>query len=125
MRDKPGYGLGLYQSIGWSDFYVNGGEFQPACKRGGSFIRPDGTTLKLETFLDLALCNHEIALQYFLYSIRNCTFFGTKCENYSDLGKCSLESNPTDIMGFYSEKHQNLPPKSDFYLNTTATAPYC
>ncbi|GFR06891.1 endothelial lipase [Trichonephila clavata] len=120
-----GYGLGLYQSVGWSDFYVNGGEFQPACKKGEKFIRADGTTLKLETFLDLALCNHEIALQYFLYSIQNCKFQGTKCNRYSDLAKCSSESNPTAVMGFYSEKNQNLRPQSDFYLNTTATAPYC
>ncbi|GFS54621.1 inactive pancreatic lipase-related protein 1 [Nephila pilipes] len=120
-----GKGLGLYQSIGWRDFYPNGGNYQPHCQRGGNFIRPDGTNLKLETFLDLALCNHEISLQYFLYSIQNCTFLSTECESYSDLEKCTAESKSTDRMGYYSMKSPNLPPKSDFYLNTTATAPYC
>ncbi|GFT45327.1 pancreatic triacylglycerol lipase [Nephila pilipes] len=96
-----GEGLGLYQSIGWSDFFPNGGNHQPHCQKGNVFDRPDGTNLKLETFLDLAVCNHEISLQYFLYSIQNCTFLGTECESYSDLENCRSESKSTAIMGFF------------------------
>ncbi|GIY49900.1 pancreatic triacylglycerol lipase [Caerostris darwini] len=120
-----GLGLGLYQSIGRINFYPNGGIFQPHCRIGRNFTRQTGRILNIKTPLDLALCNHEISLVYYLNSINNCKFLAKECDNYLAYYSKSCSSNVTSRMGFRTQLIPDLKSSSKFYLETGSKKPYC
>ncbi|GIY31344.1 endothelial lipase [Caerostris extrusa] len=120
-----GLGLGLYQSIGRINFYPNGGIFQPHCRIGRNFTRQNGRILNIKTPLDLALCNHEISLIYYLNSINNCKFIAKECDNYLAYYSKSCSSNFTSRMGFHTRIIPELKSSSKFYLETGSRKPYC
>ncbi|XP_003424474.1 pancreatic lipase-related protein 2 isoform X1 [Nasonia vitripennis] len=66
-------GLGLQESIGHIDFYVNGGALQPECERVTSYLHT--------TRIQKMICSHDLANIFYLESLNksgldNCKFSG-------------------------------------------------
>ncbi|KAH8233936.1 hypothetical protein KR032_004165, partial [Drosophila birchii] len=100
--------LGLLNSVGHVDFYVNMGISQPNC----------GDVKKISTHY----CYHERAVTYYAESITTPVgFFGYKCPNYHSFmeGECP-PNNDIEQMGFYVR----LGARGIYFLDTNYDSPY-
>ncbi|XP_068205110.1 inactive pancreatic lipase-related protein 1-like [Palaemon carinicauda] len=103
---------GINENLGHSDFWPNGGEYQPACR----------SPHKLEGDLG---CDHMMAYKYFLesidYGIEDTLFLSRNCSDWGDYaaGNCPC-SDGAQYMGFYA--NEEMP--GVFYLNTSGSVPY-
>jgi len=115
-----GYASGTLQSFGHTDFYPNGGYYQPGCK-----------LMKIELpstqgFYDQVTCNHYRAVKYFITSIKNKKSFKSyKCGSFYRFknGACakrSIASTSVNTMGYYTDCNA----KGKFYLLTNTKEPY-
>jgi len=86
-------GLGIVESIGHVDTYVNGGRQQPGCSDilgslVGSIV--DLITLNFEGAISRWACSHARAGDLFAESIKrknSCPFIAYSCSSYSDFQK--------------------------------------
>ncbi|CAL1289443.1 unnamed protein product, partial [Larinioides sclopetarius] len=120
------FGFGIEDPIGDIDFYPNGGESQPKCQIDEEKFENRKDVI---TYLISKACNHNASILYFLHSIdtNECIFRATKCGSYRNFqeGICSMDSSPKEKMGLPAVPVPGLPPKSKFYLRTSASPPYC
>ncbi|KAF8771480.1 Phospholipase A1 member A like protein [Argiope bruennichi] len=80
----------------------------------------------VQSFLDQILCNHFIAIEYFINSLKdNCKFVARKCESNSEFEKGKCSSGIISEMGFIAKKIKGVPPTSKFFLKTSKSPPYC
>ncbi|GFW01966.1 lipase member H [Trichonephila clavipes] len=119
----PGYGS--KGPDGDLDFYPNGGDTQPRCSREELDMDPESDS----DVLSMRVCNHNSAVIYFLQSVNatDCRFLATECDNYDDFqnGLCPPPTSIVSEMGLRAKMIPELPPKSKFYLKTSANPPYC
>ncbi|KAF8771479.1 Lipase member H like protein [Argiope bruennichi] len=119
-------GLGYLEPVGHIDYYVNGGVDQPGCAIGSTYRVFKGKSLTVQSFLDQILCNHFIAIEYFINSLKdNCKFVARKCESNSEFEKGKCSSGIISEMGFIAKKIKGVPPTSKFFLKTSKSPPYC
>ncbi|XP_067133560.1 pancreatic lipase-related protein 3-like [Centruroides vittatus] len=117
--------------MGDVDFYVNGGDYNPACQSLAS--RKQLVRNFFEVLLYTAACDHMISIEYFIASIRhpNC-FVSVSCFDYFGFlsGKCTCNaSNPCSVMGLHADKYTYRTPfkgkNRNFYLQTGSKYPFC
>lgn len=103
---------GINENLGHSDFWPNGGEYQPACRSGPGLGGDLG-------------CDHMMAYRYFEesidYSVYDTFFLARNCSNWDTYasGSCPC-SDGAQYMGFYA----NTEMPGIFYLNTSGSVPY-
>ncbi|KAJ8726857.1 hypothetical protein PYW08_015254 [Mythimna loreyi] len=103
-------GFGIADPLGQVDFYVNGGEFQPALQ--GDFIMPC-----------FQLCSHIRSAFYWLLSHNNPDkFVAVQCDSVAAarLGDCYEGTLRTNVLG----PKTNFSKPGVYYLPTNAIAPY-
>ncbi|CAG9860274.1 unnamed protein product [Phyllotreta striolata] len=122
---------GINESLGHSDFYVNGNEEQPGCSENSTV--GELTSLERGSLNEgeiLPGCSHKRAFKYFIESIssKNCTFQGIRCNSLDDFqnGKCAscdVQGHDCRIFGLknYLETSEN----NMFFLNTANHPPFC
>ncbi|XP_023235944.1 pancreatic lipase-related protein 3-like [Centruroides sculpturatus] len=117
--------------MGDVDFYVNGGDYNPACQSLAS--RKQLARNLFDALLYTAACDHMISTEYFIASIRhpNC-FVSVPCFDYFEFlsGKCTCNaSNPCSVMGLHADKYTYRTPfkgiNRNFYLQTGSKYPFC
>ncbi|XP_012937117.1 pancreatic lipase-related protein 2 [Aplysia californica] len=125
-------GYGMIHSVGHIDFYPNGGHHQPGCHEETSifgFMQDalDRGMINAEVGLS---CSHERSTQLFTNSITRpsspCTFQAVPCDSEQQYtsGQCLHCGNrPCPIMGYHADK--SFGARGTFYLNTTASEPFC
>lgn len=127
-------GLGLFESIGHSDYFPNGGLDQPGCEhKKGSVLQ---THLE-GTMNSSVVCNHIRAWKLFYESLKSgkdggCKFLAFHCPGglkSFKLGTCfpqrCVENSPDGscgVMGYGSEESKA---RGSLFLVTRDTAPYC
>ncbi|XP_073830212.1 phospholipase A1-like [Musca autumnalis] len=95
--------LGLEESIGHADFYVGGLDV----------LKPGCTTLAI-------LCSHELAIDYFMETVREgSNILGNRCRNFDELFNKAC-SGPAAVMGYGATDKL----KGIFYTPVSAVAPY-
>lgn len=119
-------GFGTTEVIGHADFYPNGGNNQANCGIHNLF-----KLHSFETFIYALTCDHIRVLDYFLQSIRTCSFVGIKCADWKsfkrgECGDCKEKGNCA-IMGHNADPKQiDLTAEQNiFYLTTSYYPPYC
>ncbi|GFT62831.1 pancreatic triacylglycerol lipase [Nephila pilipes] len=120
-----GIGYGFKQPLGTVDFYPNGIYQQPTCQQGGNFTLPNGVIQKIMTHTDLEICNHCMALVYYLHSFTDCEYKSLQCDGYVNFIQDKCSGHFSNQMGFYAKNYEILPPKSKFYLTTSDIYPFC
>ncbi|XP_018014109.1 phospholipase A1 member A-like isoform X2 [Hyalella azteca] len=108
--------FGIYMSIGHTDFWPNGGFFQPVCSKTESHHAGDGSLR----------CDHTIVTEYFIesfdYDITSTKFLARPAKNYH--AYCFdpvIHCGPLpQYMGILADSGSS----GDYYLNTTSVAPY-
>ncbi|XP_063697709.1 inactive pancreatic lipase-related protein 1-like [Culicoides brevitarsis] len=112
--------FGKIERCGHVDFYINGGQYQPQCRRARN--RP--------------LCSHMLATEYFAESIWNSDgFWGLQCSGYLQylIGWCQNTSSdeyedddedpspdPVALMG----ENTSLKARGVYYIVTNTVSPY-
>ncbi|GFT77284.1 hepatic triacylglycerol lipase [Nephila pilipes] len=113
---------GLSDEVPRSLPILAGGQTQPNCDMEPQMIQRSAP-------VDVRVCNHAAAVNLFLDSINatDCKFLSTECDNYDDFlnGLCPSESAVMSEMGLRAKMITKLPPKSKFYLRTSANPPFC
>uniref|UniRef100_A0A336LVZ1 CSON006087 protein n=1 Tax=Culicoides sonorensis TaxID=179676 RepID=A0A336LVZ1_CULSO len=92
--------FGKIETCGHVDFYINGGQYQPQCRRARN--RP--------------LCSHMLATEYFAESIWNSDgFWGLKCSGYLQylFGWCPNNSEPNSDEDYDDDDNDDKLPKQD------------
>ncbi|GFU08779.1 lipoprotein lipase [Nephila pilipes] len=138
-------GLGLLHSIGHFDFYVNGGTFQPGCKKIADhffdwnvaafdsslrfmlgIIDENGRT-SLNKFFS---CGHARSFEVFIESIVNesCEFRAVECSNWELYLSGQCDDHDTVVMGYHADGYKTLVKDLSarkFFLKTKGYSPYC
>ncbi|XP_030748654.1 pancreatic triacylglycerol lipase-like [Sitophilus oryzae] len=96
--------LGVYYSVGNSDFWPNGGKSQPGCE--------------LDVF---GSCAHGRSYLYIGESITNNNFYSRECDSYSDYiaGECT-----NNIVAMMGGPTHNTSITGNYYLRTNSSSPY-
>ncbi|XP_012276801.1 pancreatic triacylglycerol lipase [Orussus abietinus] len=130
----PFLGLGMSESVGTVDFFVNGGLLQPNCLLDGEpvVIKSlfDIPKLTIDVMYNLATCSHSRASRYMAAAIRGpCTMWGYRYSaSYSHLqytkfvldDECSADN--CTPMGLNTPKY---PARGSFATPTTGVYPFC
>jgi pancreatic triacylglycerol lipase len=123
--------VGIFQSIGHVDFFVNGGYNQPNCPitplKVFSILK---SSLAIDDVEHLLACNHLAACFFFTDSILNnyCKYTAFPCTNLNRFndGNCMrcLSRGSCNHMGFHSSPLNDL---DDLFLTTRSadSLPYC
>ncbi|XP_063819409.1 pancreatic triacylglycerol lipase-like [Pseudophryne corroboree] len=118
----PNLGLGTSQLSGHLDFFPNGGEAMPGCKKNAlsQIIDLDGIW---QGTRDFVACNHLRSYKYYTESIRNRDgFVGFPSSAYSSFtsgGGFPCPSNGCPLMGHYADTYSGVTSSSQkFYFNT-------
>ncbi|XP_056635328.1 pancreatic triacylglycerol lipase-like [Diorhabda sublineata] len=121
--------LGINETLGHSDFFVNGARRQPGCPENNSFdnvLSVERTSLRPGDILPS--CSHKRAFKYFVEALvnKNCKFQGIKCGSLSDFenGKCT-RCNDHDCREFGLKTYADTSEGNQFFLNTAGRYPYC
>ncbi|XP_040848422.1 inactive pancreatic lipase-related protein 1 [Ochotona curzoniae] len=119
----PFLGLGMNQMVGHLDFFPNGGENMPGCKKNvlSQIMNIDGVW---EGTRDFVACNHLRSYKYYAESILNPHgFTAYPCTSYKDFESnkcfpCPAQGCPQ--MGHYADKFPNKTQveQQKFFLNT-------
>uniref|UniRef100_A0A8D8MA48 Pancreatic lipase-related protein 2 n=1 Tax=Cacopsylla melanoneura TaxID=428564 RepID=A0A8D8MA48_9HEMI len=128
-------GLGLFESIGHSDYFPNGGLDQPGCEHKKNAVLVSHLEGSMNSTV---VCNHIRAWKLFYESLKmslkddGCKFLGFHCPGglkSFKLGTCfpqRCEENSPDgscgMMGFGSEESRA---RGALYLVTRDSAPFC
>ncbi|XP_002718776.2 inactive pancreatic lipase-related protein 1 [Oryctolagus cuniculus] len=119
----PFFGLGMSQMAGHLDFFPNGGENMPGCKKNAlsQILDLDGIW---EGTRDFVACNHLRSYKYYSESILNPDGFAAyPCTSYKDFqsNKCfPCPDQGCPQMGHYADKFTNKTREEQqkFFLNT-------
>ncbi|KAF2361358.1 Lipase/vitellogenin [Trinorchestia longiramus] len=112
---------GIDSSIGHTDFWPNGGLYQPACRA----LRSATPATEERSLTGEIGCDHEISYKYFIesidYGITMTKFLARFARNYHDFNYKNLSCGTSiQYMGFFAD-HQS---QGDYFLNTSALQPY-
>ena len=127
-------GFGLFQTIGHTDYYPNGGVDQPKCfKTSDKLLKGvfNDAAVNIQGQNDILACSHYAATLFYLDSIKSsCKYTAFPCSSQADFeaAKC-IECGEVcllfNTMGYRSE-HNNW--KGAMFLSTHSTTdlqPYC
>ncbi|KAG5880562.1 hypothetical protein JTB14_009933 [Gonioctena quinquepunctata] len=122
---------GINETLGHSDFYVNGGKHQPGCPKNSTFS--DLVSVERSRLHEgeiLPGCDHKRSFKYFVEALsnKNCTFMGIKCHNDPDFenGKCtSCNDTDTSCRIFGLKTYRTSLKKTKYFLNTADQYPFC
>ncbi|XP_073451926.1 pancreatic lipase-related protein 2-like [Aquarana catesbeiana] len=115
-------GFGMSQTVGHLDFFPNGGEHMPGCKK--TEILKVGSLDRITNVVeDLAACNHLRSYKYYTESILNPEgFMGYAASSYNAFQKgvgFPCPSNGCPMMGHFAANYSgNTLLTQKFYLNT-------
>ncbi|XP_037660613.1 inactive pancreatic lipase-related protein 1-like [Choloepus didactylus] len=119
----PSMGFGMSQQVGHLDFFPNGGEEMPGCKKNAlsQILELDGIW---EGTRDLVVCNHLRSYKYYSESILNPDGFAAyPCTSYKSFNSnkcfpCPAEGCPQ--MGHHADKFASKTSEEQqkFFLNT-------
>ncbi|XP_053547732.1 pancreatic lipase-related protein 2-like [Bombina bombina] len=124
----PYLGLGIKQSSGHLDFYLNGGEFMPGCPEVIINLSLDFDKV-FEGLVETAACHHSRSRRYYTDSILHPDgYIGFPSPSYSEFQKGTAFPCPTGgcpLMGHYVDTYAGITSNSQsFYLNTGETESY-
>ncbi|RWS29182.1 Pancreatic triacylglycerol lipase-like protein [Leptotrombidium deliense] len=144
---NPVNSVGITDSVGHVDFYLNGASPQPGCFLRDRLFRgiEDGLKMKkLSSFVTQvvrynSMCSHQRSHELFLESIINskygCQFVGLRCADYESFanGDCNCDDsvNACAVLGLHADKYflpeftLNAQRKGRWFLRTAASKPYC
>ncbi|XP_054840127.1 inactive pancreatic lipase-related protein 1-like [Eublepharis macularius] len=119
----PYLGFGMSQAVGHLDFYPNGGEYMPGCKKNiiSQIVDIDGIW---EGTRDFVACNHLRSYKYYSDSILSPDgFLGYPCAGYNlfETGTCfPCPKGGCPKMGHYADEFKNKITSGfqKLYLNT-------
>jgi len=130
-------GLGIWQTSGDVDFYINGGKVQVGC--GAVLEGFKNFRIGTEAIVNIVFCNHYRAVEYFISSIKdpNCFELAKECDSFDEYkkgtngkcGKCNTKMDDPDgvncvRMGEDADPSVKLPGKKLWVL-TASTEPFC
>ncbi|CAL1536839.1 unnamed protein product, partial [Lymnaea stagnalis] len=128
---------GIKQPVGHLDFYPNLGHDQPGCDANlvtshNAICDGNSVTcfLAATDVVDIVICHHARAVQYFHESINSaCPFLAYPCVNEQEYlsGKCkTCENGGCASMGLRAEQYLPLPgTRRSLYLTTSSAPPFC
>ncbi|XP_053548964.1 pancreatic lipase-related protein 2-like [Bombina bombina] len=124
----PYLGLGIKQSSGHLDFYLNGGKFMPGCPEIIINLSLDIDKV-FEGLVETAACHHSRSRRYYTDSILHPDgYIGFPSPSYSEFQKGTAFPCPTGgcpLMGHYVDTYAGITSNSQrFYLNTGETESY-
>ncbi|XP_075071209.1 pancreatic triacylglycerol lipase-like [Mixophyes fleayi] len=118
----PNIGLGTSQLSGHLDFFPNGGEEMPGCKKNAlsQIVDVDGIW---QGTRDFVACNHLRSYKYYTESIRSRDGFvgfpGSTYSSFSSGGGFPCPSSGCPLMGHYADTYKGITSSSQrFYVNT-------
>ncbi|XP_073451925.1 pancreatic lipase-related protein 2-like isoform X2 [Aquarana catesbeiana] len=115
-------GFGMSQTVGHLDFFPNGGEHMPGCKK--TEILNVGSLDRITNVVeDLAACNHLRSYKYYTESILNPEgFMGYAASSYNDFQEgvgFPCPKNGCPMMGHFAANYSGIKFFTQkFYLNT-------
>ncbi|XP_053552499.1 pancreatic triacylglycerol lipase-like [Bombina bombina] len=124
----PFLGLGIRQTVGHLDFYPNGGEKMPGCKRM-TYVQTVDIDAIWEGAQDIAVCNHLRSYKYYTDSILHPdAYIAFASPSYSAFQSGTgfpCPSSGCPRMGHYADTFSgNKTCSQTFYLNTGDAASY-
>ncbi|XP_028128416.1 pancreatic triacylglycerol lipase-like [Diabrotica virgifera virgifera] len=122
---------GINETLGHSDFFINGAQKQPGCPENTSFENvlslQRGSLQQGQVFPG---CSHKRAFKYFVESLvsKKCAYQGIKCGSLEDFdnGKCTgCNSTGHNCRIFGLKRYSDSSEGNRFFLNTAPQFPFC